>query len=123
MKTKQLGFWDLKLSIWSVLSKLGKKSCSQMFDVDSVSVWTEMCLITQETEIQKPGHQQPLHQEPRGSSLRWRQVTCPLPGLCYVNGLSFTSFTASPALVKVLPHLLIAFQFLLQSTPAFLFEK
>ena len=57
----------MKLSIWSVLSKLGKKSCSQMFDVDSVSVWTEMCLITQETEIQKPGHQQPLHQEPRGS--------------------------------------------------------
>ena len=54
----------MKLSIWSVLSKLGKKSCSQMFDVDSVSVWTEMCLITQETEIQKPGHQQPLHQEP-----------------------------------------------------------
>lgn len=64
MRTKQLGFWDMKLSIWSVLSKLGKKSCSQMFDVDSVSVWTEMCLITQETEIQKPGHQQPLHQEP-----------------------------------------------------------
>ena len=62
MRTKQLGFWDMKLSIWSVLSKLGKKSCSQMFDVDSVSVWTEMSLITQETEIQKPGHQQPLHQ-------------------------------------------------------------
>ena len=40
MKTKQLGFWDMKLSIWSVLSKLGKKSCSQMFDINSVSVWT-----------------------------------------------------------------------------------
>ena len=40
MRTKQLGFWDMKLSIWSVLSKLGKKSCSQMFDINSVSVWT-----------------------------------------------------------------------------------
>ena len=40
-----------------------------MFDIDSVSVWTEACLITQETEIQKPGCQKPLHQEPRGSVL------------------------------------------------------
>ena len=28
-----------------------------------------MCLITQETKIQKPGHQQPVHQEPRCSVL------------------------------------------------------
>ena len=41
MRTKQLGFWDMKLSIWSVLSKLGKKSCSQMFNVDNISVLTE----------------------------------------------------------------------------------
>ena len=40
-----------------------------MFDVDSVSVRTQVCLITQETKIQKPGHQQPVHQEPRGSVL------------------------------------------------------
>ena len=69
MRTKQLGFWDMKLSIWSVLSKLGKKSCSQILDIDSVSVWTEVCLITQETKIQKPGHQQPVHQELYGSVL------------------------------------------------------
>ena len=30
----------MKLSIQSVQSKLGKKSCSQMFDINSVSVWT-----------------------------------------------------------------------------------
>ena len=36
------------------------------------------------------------------------------------RGSPFTSFTASPALVKALPHLLIAFQWLLQCTPAFL---
>ena len=30
----------MKLSIWSVQSKLGKKSCSQMFDINSVSVCT-----------------------------------------------------------------------------------
>ena len=28
-----------------------------------------MCHITQETEIQKSGRQQPIHQEPRGSVL------------------------------------------------------
>ena len=80
MRTKQLGFWDMKLSIWSVLSKLGKKSCSQILDIDSVSVWTEVCLITQETKIQKPGHQQPVHQEPRGSVLAVGQRIYPLPG-------------------------------------------
>ena len=125
MKTKQLGFWDMKLSIWSFLSKLGRKSCSQMF-----SVRTEVCFITQETKIQKPGHQQPVHQEPRSSVLAVGQVTCPL--LVPVLGeqanftkllKSLTSLTAGPALVKALPHLLIAFQCLLQSTPAFLFEK
>ena len=40
-----------------------------MSDIDSVSVRTQACLITQETKIQKPGHQQPVHQEPRGSVL------------------------------------------------------
>ena len=40
-----------------------------MSDIDSVSVRTQMCLITQETKIQKPGHQQPVHQEPHGSVL------------------------------------------------------
>ena len=40
-----------------------------MFNIDSVSVRTQVCLITQETKIQKPGHQQPVHQEPRGSVL------------------------------------------------------
>ena len=59
----------MKLSIWSVLSKSGKKSCSQMFDIDSISVQTEVCFITQETKMQKPGHQQPVHQEPRCSVL------------------------------------------------------
>ena len=59
----------MKLSIWSVLSKLGKKSCSQMFDIDRISVQAEVCLITEETKIRKPGHQQPVHQEPRGSVL------------------------------------------------------
>ena len=59
----------MKLSIQSVQSKLGKKSCSQMFDVDSVSVRTQVCLITQETKIQKSGCQQPVHQELRDSIL------------------------------------------------------
>ena len=40
-----------------------------MSDIDSVSVRTQACLITQETKIQKPGHQQPVHKEPRGSVL------------------------------------------------------
>lgn len=73
IKIKQLRFWDMKLSIWSVLSKSGKKSCSQMFDIDSISVQTEVCFITQETL----------------QSLWWRQVKCPFPGPCIkVNGLS-----------------------------------
>ena len=38
-----------------------------MSDIDSVSVRTQVCHITQETEIQKSGHQQPMHQEPCGS--------------------------------------------------------
>ena len=38
-----------------------------MSDIDSVSVRTQVCLITQETKIQKSGHKQPVHQEPRGS--------------------------------------------------------
>ena len=127
----------MKLSIWSVLSKLGRKSCSQMFDVDSVSIRTEVCFITQETKIQQhqlyaasAGHQQPVHQEPCGSVLAVGQVTCPLPVPVLGEQANFTkllksltSLTAGPALVKALPHLLIAFQCLLQSTPAFLFEK
>ena len=40
-----------------------------MSDIDSVSVRTKVCLITQETKIQKSGHQQPVHQEPHGSIL------------------------------------------------------
>ena len=40
-----------------------------MSDVDSVSVRTQVCHITQETEIQKSGRQQLIHQEPRGSVL------------------------------------------------------
>ena len=40
-----------------------------MSDIDSVSVRKQACLITQETKIQKPGHQQPVHQESRGSVL------------------------------------------------------
>ena len=68
-KKKHLRFWDVKLSIWSVLSKLGKKSGSQMFNIDSVSVWTEVCLIIQETKTRISGHQHPVHQEPRGSDL------------------------------------------------------
>ena len=49
-------------------------------------------------------------------SLWWRQVTCPFPGPCVRwTGSPFTFFTASPALVKVLIHLLIAFQRLLSA--------
>ena len=44
------------------------------------TVWTEVCLIRQETKIQKPGHQQPVHQEPRGSVLAVGQLIYPLPG-------------------------------------------
>ena len=40
-----------------------------MSDIDCVSVRTQVCLITQETKIQKPGHQQPVQQEPCGSIL------------------------------------------------------
>ena len=40
-----------------------------MSGIDSVSVRTQVCLITQESKIQKPGHQQPVHQESRGSVL------------------------------------------------------
>ena len=40
-----------------------------MSDIDSVSVRTQVCHITQETEIKKSGRQQPMHQEPRGSVL------------------------------------------------------
>ena len=40
-----------------------------MSDIDSVSVRTQVCHITQETEIQKSGRQQPMHQESRGSVL------------------------------------------------------
>ena len=40
-----------------------------MSDIDSVCVRTQVCHITQETEIQKSGHQQPMHQESRGSVL------------------------------------------------------
>ena len=35
-----------------------------MSDTDSVSVRTQVCHITQENEIKKSGHQQPMHQEP-----------------------------------------------------------
>ena len=37
-----------------------------MSDIDSVSVRTQVCLITQETKIQKPGHQLLVHQESWG---------------------------------------------------------
>ena len=40
-----------------------------MSDIDSVSVRTQVCLITQETKIEKPGHQQLVQQKPRGSIL------------------------------------------------------
>ena len=40
-----------------------------MFDIDRISVQAEVCLITEETKIRKPGHQQPVHQESRGSVL------------------------------------------------------
>ena len=40
-----------------------------MSDIDSVSDRTQVCLITQETKIQKSGDQQPMHQEPHGSIL------------------------------------------------------
>ena len=40
-----------------------------MSDIDSVSVRTQVCHITQETEIQKSGHRQLMHQKPRGSVL------------------------------------------------------
>ena len=40
-----------------------------MSNIDSVSVRTQVCLITQESKIQKPGHQQPVHQEPCSSVL------------------------------------------------------
>ena len=83
-----------------------------------VSVTAQVCLITQETKIQKSGHQQPVHQEPRGSVLAVGQLTCPFPGtLCWVNRLPFTSFTAGPALVKALPHLLTSCPSLLQPSP------
>ena len=91
-----------------------------MFNIDSVSVRMQVCLITQETKIQKPGHQQPVRQEPRGSVLAVGQVTCPLPVPVLGEQANFTkllksltSLTAGPALVKALPHLLIAFQCLL----------
>ena len=37
--------------------------------INSISVRTQVCLITQEPKIQKPGRQQPMHQEPHGSVL------------------------------------------------------
>jgi len=40
-----------------------------MSNIDSVSVRKQVCLFTQETKIQKPGHQQPVHQESHGSVL------------------------------------------------------
>ena len=40
-----------------------------MLDVDSISIRTQVCLITQETKIQKSGCQQPVHQESRDSIL------------------------------------------------------
>ena len=40
-----------------------------MFDVDSISVRTQVYLITQETKIQKSGCQQPVHQESHDSIL------------------------------------------------------
>ena len=49
--------------------KTGKKACSYRFDIDSISVRTQIYLITQETKMQKSGCQQPVHQEPRGSVL------------------------------------------------------
>ena len=53
------------------------------FSIDSISVRAQVCLITQETKIQKPGCQQPVHQEPRGSVLAVGQLTCPFPGALY----------------------------------------
>ena len=54
-----------------------------MFDIDHISVQAEVCLITEETKIRKPGHQQPVHQEPRGSVLAVGQLIYPLPGALY----------------------------------------
>ena len=53
------------------------------FSIDSISVRAQVCLITQKTKIQKPGCQQPMHQEPRGSVLAVGQLTCPFPGALY----------------------------------------
>ena len=40
-----------------------------MLDVDSISIRTQVCLIRQETKIQKSGCQQPVHQESHDSIL------------------------------------------------------
>ena len=74
--------------------------------IDSISVSAQVCLITQETKIQKSGRQQPVPREPRGSVLAVGQLTCPFPGPCIkVNGLSLdfiycqscSSKTSSPS--------------------------
>ena len=79
--------------------------------INSISVRTQVCLITQEPKIQKPGRQQPMHQEPHGSVLvvatGHMSISLGLPCIMW------TSFIAGPALVKALPHLLIAFPCLL----------
>ena len=52
--------------------------------IDSISVRTQVCLITQETKIQKPGRQLPMHQEPRGSVLVVAfPFPFPFPGALY----------------------------------------
>ena len=70
----------------------------------SVSVKTHVCLITQETKIQKFGHQQPVHQESVAQSLLWYSSHFHFPGPCRWTGSPFTSFTTCPNLIKTLPH-------------------
>ena len=96
-----------------------------MLDVDSISIRTQVCLITQETKIQKSGCQQPVQKESRDSILAVETAHMSISQdlVFRWTGSPLTSFTAGPALVKALLHLLIAFQCLFQPTPAFLFEK
>ena len=49
-----------------------------MFDVDSISVRTQVYLITQETKIQKSGCQQPVHQESHDSILAVETAHTPI---------------------------------------------
>ena len=56
-----------------------------MLDVNSISIRTHVCLITQETKIQKSGCQQPGIRNHVIQSWLWRQLICPFPRTLYLG--------------------------------------